>query len=156
MMTLNRLSELLKNLKAMESKKVYVGIPHDKDNRQDGKATNSEIAFIQEFGSGAKNIPPRPFLFIGIKSVQERIIEVLRHGGHNALHGEDIHISLNKAGLIGQNGVQNQIKNGEFEALKESTLQARRNRRVNGKAGTKPLIDTGQMLSSITYVVRGR
>jgi len=154
MMTLNKLPAFLKSLKAMSSKGVLVGIPHDKDSRSDGSETNAQIAFTQEFGSGVKNIPPRPFLIPAIKKIQPKAIEILKDGAIKAMHGEDIHITYEKVGLIGQNAVQNEIKNGSFVPLAESTLRARRNRRKNGKAGTKPLIDTGQMLNSITYVVR--
>lgn len=154
MMTLNKLPAFLKSLKAIESKGVYVGIPHDKNARTESGASNAQIAMVQEFGSGAKNIPPRPFLVPAIKKVQPKAITILKEGAQKALHGEDIHITYEKVGLVGQSAVQMEIKNGSFAPLKESTLQSRRNRRVSGKAGTKPLIDTGQLLSSVTYVVR--
>jgi hypothetical protein len=138
----------------MSEKCVMVGIPHNKDSRTDSGYTNAQIAIVQENGSGAKNIPPRPFLVPGIKSAQKEVAEILKNGAIEALHGGNIEVALNKAGLIGQSHVKDQIRNGDFEQLAESTLIARRNRRKNGKAGTKPLIDTGQLLASITYVVR--
>jgi hypothetical protein len=78
----------------------------------------------------------------------------LKDGAKEALHGASIEIALNKAGLIGQNHVKNQIVNGDFAQLKNSTIAARMRRRKNRQAGTKPLIDTGQLLNSVTYVVR--
>ena len=154
MMTVNKLPAFLANLKAMQNKGVFVGIPADKDTRDETGASNATIAFVQEFGSGAKNIPPRPFLIPAIKKAHPKIVSILKDGAKNVLHGEDVHISLEKAGLIGQSAVKKEIVSGSFTPLKETTLQARRNRRKSGKAGTKPLVDTGQMLSSITYVVR--
>jgi hypothetical protein len=154
MMSVNKLPEFLENVKKMSEKCVMVGVPHDKDSRTDGKETNAQVAMLQEFGSGAKNIPPRPFLIPGIKMAQKEVAEILKDGAKNALHGGSIEVALNKAGLIGQNHVKDQIRNGDFKPLAKSTLEARRDRRKNGRAGTKPLIDTGQLLNSITYVVR--
>ena len=58
----------------------------------------------------------------------------------------------NKAGLIAQNSVKATITAGEgFAPLAESTLAARKRR---GVSRTKPLIDTGSLLNSITYVIR--
>jgi hypothetical protein len=154
MMTVNKLPEFLENVKKMSEKCVMVGIPHDKGARADSGYTNAQIAIVQENGSPAKNIPPRPFLIPGIKSAQKEIAEILKDGAKEALHGVSIEIALNKAGLIGQNHVKNQIVNGDFTQLKNSTIVARSRRRKNGQAGTKPLIDTGQLLNSVTYVVR--
>jgi hypothetical protein len=153
MMTLDKLPEFLENLKEMQNKSVFVGIPHDKDNRTTDNKTNAMIGMEQEYGSAIKNIPPRPFLIPGIKDAQEKIAEVLKDGAKAALHGESIEKSLHKAGLIGQNSVKNKIVNGTFAPLAESTLAARRRARKNGISGTKPLIDTGQLLASISYVV---
>lgn len=154
MMTLNKLPAFLENLKAMQNKSVMIGIPHDKDARKEEGATNAQIGIVQEFGSGAKNIPPRPFLIPGVKEAQKEAIPILKSGAINAMHGEDIEITFNKVGLIGQNHVKAKIVNGQFAPLKASTLATRMRARKSGKAGTKPLIDTGQLLNSITYVVR--
>ena len=59
---------------------------------------------------------------------------------------------LNAAGLIAQASVKNRIRNGVgFAPLSEKTLAQRK---AQGKSGTKPLIRTGQLLNSITYVVK--
>lgn len=150
----DNLPKFLENLKAMQTKAVFVGIPHEETRRNECAETNAEIGFLNEFGSAVRNIPPRPFLNTGVKDAQQKIINILKEGGQNALHGEDINISLEKAGLVAQSSVKNKIVNGEFAPLSERTITARQRRRLNGKAGTKPLIDTGQLLSSITYVVR--
>jgi hypothetical protein len=154
MITLDRLHEFLENVKRMSEKCVMVGIPHDKNTRTDTGETNAQIALIQEFGSPVKNIPPRPFLVPGVKSAQKEVVEILKDGATSALHGVSIDTALNKAGLIGQNHVKSQIVNGTFKPLSQTTLAERRSRRKSGQAGTKPLIDTGQLLASITYVVR--
>lgn len=154
MMTVNKLPEFLENLKAMTNKSVFVGIPHDSTRKDSEPYSNAQIGMVMEFGSAIKNIPPRPFLIPALKESQKEAIAILKEGAQQALHGEDIEISFNKAGLFSQNKVKAKIVNGSFEALKQSTLAARMRRRKSGVAGTKPLIDTGQLLASITYVVR--
>ena len=154
MMTVNKLPEFLENLKAMTNKSVFVGIPHDSTRKDSEPYSNAQIGMVMEFGSAIKNIPPRPFLIPALKESQKESIAILKEGAQQALHGEDIEISFNKAGLFAQNKVKAKIVNGSFEALKQSTLAARMRRRKSGVAGTKPLIDTGQLLASVTYVVR--
>ncbi|MDD1617199.1 MAG: hypothetical protein LUQ28_12105, partial [Methylococcaceae bacterium] len=61
--------------------------------------------------------------------------------------------SLTKAGIVAQNSVKATITKGEgFEPLAESTIKARQRK---GFKGTKPLIRTGQLRNSITYIVKG-
>ena len=151
----NNLPKFLANIKKIETKAVFVGIPHDNDKRKEDGETNAEIAFTQEFGSPARHIPPRPFLMPGIEKAHDKIKDALKEGLREIVKdGADTDKCLQKAGLIGQASVQNEIRTGSFEALKESTIKSRQAARKSGKAGTKPLIDTGQLLSSITYAVK--
>ncbi|HET8689342.1 MAG TPA: hypothetical protein VFM18_22255 [Methanosarcina sp.] len=150
----DKLAEVLQSLRMMQSKAVFVGIPLSSD-RKDDSLGNAQIAFIQEFGSDHANIPARPFLRPAIASIKYRVIQELKTGAKLALQGQDMHISYEKAGLIGQSAVKKWIVSGEgFEPLKPSTLYSRQRRRKSTTAGTKPLIDTGQMLNSITYVIK--
>ena len=75
------------------------------------------------------------------------------------------------AGLVAQNGIKDIITAGNFEPLALSTVRARAKR---GSAGalaeiqsrdagnapnsenTRPLIDTGQLRNSISFVIRGK
>ena len=60
----------------------------------------------------------------------------------------------NKAGLVAQAAIKNTLRSGEgFPPLADATLAARKRA---GFTGTKPLIWTGQLLNSITYVIRKR
>jgi hypothetical protein len=60
--------------------------------------------------------------------------------------------ALNAGGLVAQSSVKKQIVSQEgFSPLKQGTLAARKR---NGFNGTKALIRTGQLLNSISYVVR--
>lgn len=90
---------------------------------------------------------------------------------------------LNAAGLIAQNSVKEKISTGDFAPLSPSTVASRRYKRgtksmrdsereymdmirsgaqaagfslaeLQDAAGIRPLIDTGQLRDSITYVIR--
>ena len=144
----NRLKELTKD-------KVFVGVPDGGGSRDDGKMTNAQLAYIHEFGSPANNIPARPFLTAGIQAGKDSILVHMKKASTDILAGKDGQASLNKAGLAGQAAVKKYIVAGEgFSPLKAQTLKRREAARKSGVAGSKPLIDTGQLLNSITYVIR--
>jgi len=144
---------VLQSIQNMAVKHVLVGIPADNSARKDGPITNASLGYIHENGSAARNIPPRPFLVPGVKAAAPKCVEVLKRYAKKAVTGEaTIDQGLNAAGLVAQSAVKNRIRSGEgFAPLKPSTIAARKRQ---GKQGEKPLIRTGQLLNSITYVVR--
>lgn len=148
-------ARILRAIQDMARKEVLVGIPADKTGRKDGEITNAALGFIHENGSAARNIPPRPFLLPGVKAASAKCAEVLKSYAQKAITGAaTIDQGLNAAGLIAQASVKKRIQSGEgFAPLKSSTLEARARK---GAKGTKPLIRTGQLLNSITYVVRDK
>ena len=147
---LDKTAALGKAVRALTRSAVLVGVPEDKGPRKDGEMNNATLAHIHNFGSPLANIPARPFLAPGIKSAQEGIVAGLKEAGKAALDGNagGVHRGLNKAGLQGQNGVRAQFADNDWPALKPETIARK------GKGKDKPLIDTGQLRKSITYVVR--
>ena len=114
---------------------------------------NAMLGFIHDRGSPAQGIPPRPFLAVGIKDKQKEISKRLAHAAQTGLNtGSEIavHKELIAVGLVAQSAVQNRIRTGPFEELSPRTLAARRRR---GRTGTKPLIDTSQLLNAINFVI---
>ncbi len=63
---------------------------------------------------------------------------------------------LNRAGLKAVSIIQRRMTAGLSPPLAERTVYARLHRRKNRRRGSdmKPLIDTGQLLRSISYVIR--
>lgn len=114
---------------------------------------NATLGYIHEHGAPSVNIPARPFLVPGVQQARDQITKVLSQGVEAVTNGnrQAAMNSLDKAGLIAQNAVRRKITEGPFVPLKPRTLAARRAR---GRTGEKPLIDTGQLRRSITYVVR--
>lgn len=159
-------SGLEKRLKALAKSCVYVGIPSndEKDPRQGSTIKNHELAYIHEFGSGDGRIPPRPFMGPAIEEGQTEIKAYLAGACKAAVDGKesDVHDALSGAGMTAVSLIKNKINSGLTPPLSPSTLKNRhRSRMTKGKRKTeeleqspaKPLINTGQLLNSFTYVV---
>lgn len=151
----NHVVKVLKIIKEINRQDVFVGIPAEEDARTDSPIGNAAIGYIQEKGSSKQGIPPRPFLEPGVSKVSKQCADVIGKGAETALtemNPQAVLTAKNKAGLIAQNSVKATITAGEgFAPLAESTLADRKRR---GVSRTKPLIDTGSLRNSITYVIR--
>lgn len=146
---------LLGALQSLPSQDVLVGIPESKGRRQDEPISNALIGYLMETGMPASNVPARPFLKPGVKTAEARILRYLKQGAEYALKGDEAGVSraMNAAGLTAVSAVKRKITTGPFEPLAPGTVRGRLRR---GRTGTKPLIDTGQLRQSVTYVVRSR
>ena len=176
-MGVDNLGSLIKSLNELASKEVLVGIPDSKASRnnEDGEpVNNAQLGYIHEYGSPANHIPARPFLGIGITNAKKAISAQLAKTAKDAIDGKSNRVEngLNRAGIIAQNSVKSVFSSGELQPLANSTLRSRVSRGgTRGKAASKelrmraeygissneeikPLVDTGQLRNSITYVVR--
>ncbi|EGN2276767.1 hypothetical protein QPG87_002977 [Salmonella enterica] len=164
---------ILDALKSLTKKDVLIGIPAEDSERDDIPFGNAGIGYINEYGSPAQNIPPRPHLVPVVKSVEEQTVPQLKAAAQAALDGnaDGAERALNQAGTLAANGVRRYMTTTGFTPLADSTVKARARRgrkgasaelarRSAGEApGTdlaKPLIDTGQYRRAITYVVRDK
>lgn len=146
---------VLASLKSIASKDVLVGIPEEKSERDDVPFGNAGIGYINENGSPAQNIPARPHLVPGVRSVDEQTLPHLRAAAQAAMSGNTAaaEMELNRAGALAANGVKRYMTITGFTPLADRTINARLAR---GRTGDKPLIDTGQYRRAITYVVRDK
>jgi hypothetical protein len=151
-------AQFRKSLDNLLKREILVGIPaanaaRELEPGEKTVATNALIGYVMEYGSPAKNIPPRPFLHPGIMNARMDIEKHMKKAGQLALHGkkDEIDQELEKIGLIAQVSVQKKIVEGPFEPLKAATLAARRRR---GRTGISPLLDTGQLRRAISYVIK--
>lgn len=149
---------ILDALKAIGKKEVLVGIPEEDSEREDVPFGNAGIGYVNEYGSPAKNIPPRPHLIPGVKSVEDQTLPELKKAAQSALEGNSAGAeqALNRAGTLAANGVKRYMTITGFTPLAEDTLYARKHRKVAPRTGEKPLIDTGQYRRAITHVVRDK
>lgn len=175
--------EFLSALEELTSKAVFVGVPSATINREPepGEKTtpnNAVIAYVQENGDPAKNIPARPFLVPAIRENQVQITARLKAITQAAMEFniskiQNLRIQL---GLFAQREVQKKITDGPFVPLSEVTLKRRAMRQFGkGAAGARkgamaelarraagqaagndlarPLIDTGQLRRAINFVI---
>jgi hypothetical protein len=173
------MGDLVKAVRDMTSKEVLVGFPeseakerHDDDGNP-VPITNAAIAYVQNTGEPALNIPARPFMVEGIENVQEGIVDRMAQIAQAALDGDSQRVDqgFHAAGIEAKLGIQTKIQDGPFEPLAESTLKARAARGRKGaqeeldrrEAGeepgvelARPLVDTGQLRSAVNYAVRNK
>lgn len=157
--TENFTEEFNKIIKGFKNDAVLVGIPEDKTGRDkennEAPIGNAALLAINEFGSAANNIPPRPVMAIGIKNAQEPIAEEFKKAAKFALEkGLSVLATYyNRAGIIASNSIKKAINSQEgIEGPSEATLKARKSA---GFSGEKALLVTGQMRNAITYIVKG-
>ena len=151
--TKDNLAKIAKNIDRLPKKYVVVGIPASEDSRQDGTINNAALGHIHENGSPVRNIPPRPTLVPGVRSVAGQCAAILRSGLEVGLtEPEKVEGSLNKAGLVAQTAVKKRITSSEgLQPLAAETIRARQRK---GAMGERPLLRTGQFLNAFTYEIR--
>lgn len=134
---------------------ILYGIP--KGQTKDGKNV-ADYARVVHDGSFSRNIPAREFLKTvkyryGYR-VKEQVSFVLSfikksYDVNNKLSKQEIKTILEKyISLLLINLTKNNILNGDWEENALSTIAR--------KKSSKPLVDTGQMLSSVTSIVRAK
>ncbi len=181
--TRDSLTAIVGAIQGIARKRVLIGIPESTTSREDEEEspiTNAAIGYIQEFGSPDANIPARPFLIPGVNKARESAREELRSAVTAALEGNkgSIEQHLNAAGVVALNSARNELQTGDFVPLKPSTIRSRKYERgtssrrpseerylalvaggmspesAQGATGIRPLINTGALRNSLTYVIR--
>ena len=172
--TKDQVPALLKAIQSLTNKRVMVGIPAEGAERPDSDVTNALIGYVLETGAPDRNLPPRPFLVPGVKNCTDAAMARMKRAGVSALMGDmsAVDNQLNAVGLMAVGSVKEKMDTGPFVPLANATLEARvrRNdgaqvgaaeeldsRRAGNPPGTnlaQPLIDTGNLQNSITYVIR--
>lgn len=146
---------LAKNAGVLKSKMLLVGIPETETSREDGEnVSNAFLGYLHENGSPARRIPARPFLAVSIEKNKDVLSKILGADvGKNLLsRGGGAEKAFLRAGLKAQSIVKDYIiKSENFAPLSKKTLKERAER---GFTGTKPLIETAQLLNSINFVIR--
>ncbi|MBS0054417.1 hypothetical protein [Yersinia sp. Marseille-Q3913] len=151
----DKANDVLAAFKAIGRKDVLIGIPEESSGREDIPFGNAGIGYINEFGSPAQNIPPRPHLQPGVRSVQDETTQKLKQAAQAVLAGNQAAAdrALEQAGTIASNAVKRYITITGFTPLADNTISARLRR---GRTGDKPLIDSGQYRRAITSIVRSK
>lgn len=179
-------TRVVRSINELVGKQVLIGIPDSTTDRDDddekGPITNAALGYIHENGNPATNLPARPFLVPGVKSVEDVAVAELKKAAQVSLDGDarKADVYLNRAGFIGMNGAKQEISYANFEPLKPASVRSRRYARktqslredekqylklvgqgmsaegAQNVTGIQPLINTGQLRNAINYVVRNK
>ena len=122
---------------------VAVGVPASSGS-YDGISV-VEVAAINEFGTA--RIPERSFLRVPLNQSRDKLGKALEHAAKSMIDGKSDFTAMSQVGAMGAAICQEAISNGIAPANKPSTIQK--------KGSSTPLIDTGNLRQSITYVVGG-
>lgn len=138
------LGKIVKNI---DKKIVKVGLPDS--NHDDTNLTLAQIGAIHEYGAPGAGIPERPFLAVSIKSNMGDLHRLNAVNVKLILHGkQSLDGALGQMGEMAKGMVQKYISEDNFVPLQPATVAA--------KGSSRPLVDTGQMRQSISYVVEDK
>ncbi|MEG0280631.1 MAG: hypothetical protein RR510_14740 [Morganella sp. (in: enterobacteria)] len=142
------LKALEARIREMGKKKVVVGVPAATDGvRKDG-LSNATIAAAHEFGVPG-HIPERSFLRSTLGENKDKATKLLIRELKSDISQGDF--SGRAFAIVGEKlsgEVKRKIQSGIEPALDPET--------VKRKGSSKPLIDSGNLLQSITYEVRDK
>jgi len=150
----SRLPQLKADLKRLVNTDVLVGWPESAAGRNEEGVTNPQLAYIHTNGSPLQNIPARPILQPAISEPENnRLIgEQLGKAAQDVLQGkpEAAENDLHRTGMLATNIVKRWFVNpaNSWAPNAPSTIAR--------KGSARPLIDTGQLRRSATYVVRDK
>jgi len=107
--------------------------------------TVAGIATIHEFGLG---VPERSFIRAYVDEHQPQIEAMLRKAAEDVVTGkvQSFDVALGRIGLKIRDEIKERIRSGIEPGLAEATKDR--------KGSSTPLIDTGQLISSITWELR--
>lgn len=167
--------ELVRNLERAVKTEVLVGIPRATAMRPGDEISNAEIAYINEHGDPARRIPPRPFMEPGLQRARETVSTIMAEGVQQLGTGGTLRPAAERVGLICQASIRGVFTDNDWKPLSPRTIMARAQRTVSKhkgfadktaraqqselqrelarRANDRPLIDTGALRQSITYVV---
>lgn len=122
---------------------VLVGI--QEGSGSEDETTLAQIA--QWLHDGTSTIPPRPFLSATLDGRLSEVQAIVRRVARAVLDGKlEADQGLALLGQWGRDRVIQQIVNRSFEKNADSTIEK--------KGSDMPLVDTGQLKSTISYVVQ--
>lgn len=167
--------ELAKKIVRAARTEVLVGIPRSTAMRPDDEISNAEIAYINEHGDPARRIPPRPFMEPGLQRCRDKVRDAMTAGVQQLAQGGSLRPAAERVGLICQASIRGVFVDNDWKPLSPRTIMARAQRTVSKRKGyddksaqqqhtmlakelarranDRPLIDTGALRQSITYVV---
>ena len=144
---LKKLQEMQEGLQTNNA--ILVGLPSETGTKEhpNSKLNNATIGAIHEFGAPEKNIPERSFLRAGLDQNKKTLTKATEKMLHNVLEGRiNSEQGMNVVGGLAAAGIKKYMAEGIAPPLK-------RPRKTGIDGLDKPLIDTGELRASITWVL---
>lgn len=141
------LKGFLERFREIGKPKVYIGVPASKNGMHTGGINMATLLALHVYGAPTRGIPQRDPLRPPLINNAHRYTDLMAQGIKNALaNGTDPNIVYEKIGIVASNDVKDYFVSGSFKPLDQKT--------IDRKGSSKPLIDTGELRSSVTYDVR--
>lgn len=138
------LRKALKELKGPQS--VKAGVFGDGKQRTDGSVKNLDLALIHEFGT--ETIPARSFVLSTFQAKRREYVTALRGMIGQIYRGKlPIAKALGQLGARMASDMRRRIRDGLEPPLKAATIAR--------KGSSVPLVDTGQLLNSLSWKLEG-
>lgn len=153
----SNMEAVIKVLDAAAQKEVRVGF-FETSQYADGTPV-AYIAAIQEFGYPEGNIPPRSFMRTTEAEKKQQWGNNIAGALADAIEKKSVSVlqnNLEQVGGAAAGDIARTISKIQSPPLAESTLYNRSHRKVRRTDSTKPLVDSGKMLQSVTYEVANK
>ena len=129
----------------MKDSKVEVGLPAD--GQTSGRYAMSLLITAADDNEFGKTVPERSFMRSAVDENRLAINEIIESSITNISGGfATVHSTLNHIGLQVQKMIQRKILTGPYTPLHPSTIAR--------KGHALPLVETGQLISSMQYKIR--
>lgn len=164
--------KLLEDIKRIAEVGIYVGIPEEKNIREDGKMNNATLLYIHTNGSEKRNLPPRPLIEPALEANDDKIAadlaevsRLLLDGNYNA--AKKMMHTTGKDALNMITDFYDDLSQNQWPKNQPATVRAKIKKKFKSKKKRKEameeyraggevdqvLVDTGALRKSITYVV---
>ena len=141
-------SKILDALQAIGKREVLIGVPSGSPPREEDDITNAELAYIHSKGSPMHGIPARPFLEPSIEANKATISKLLAKALKAGAEGGSVDAGLELVGQFASDAARRWFVDPQNGWPPNSPITIKR------KGSDRPLIDTGELRKSITFVVR--
>jgi hypothetical protein len=126
--------------------RVRVGVLDDAPKRGGGPYSLLEVAAVHEFGAPAAGIPQRSFVRAPIDAARAQIQAAQATLARQIVQGKvSGAVAMQRLGALAKGVIQKAIAQGIEPPLLSATVER--------KGSSTPLVDTGQLRSSIAYRV---
>ncbi|WP_306308953.1 hypothetical protein [Xylella fastidiosa] len=143
----NTWKALAQRLQTLGERAVVVGIPAAHNARTEDGIGSAGLLAVHELGAPERGIPERSVVRRSISEHQDKYVALHRQHLRAVLRDAmTVETALNLLGTVAAGDVKATIRHADLPPLRQQTIQR--------KGSSAPLIDTGQMLQSITYEVR--